>query len=512
MSVSGLAEGYLAGFSTTDRYLRGQKEDERADQAMSLRDAMWQNEQDQQKKADARYDDETKYNRGRDAIGDKRYSLEYADKQRQLELENNRANAMLSINAEQNRRAQESHALAVEKNKRDQWWFDNEVPFNMAIEALGRREQITPEQDALLNHEYAAGRNPFRVFGDPQWHKSSETVYQGMKAIIENPDAKVWDMGKMHGAINTPEIKKSLTYMVKGNLEKGIGTVTPNGVVKSYGEVEVVPTGRGTFFLQAPVTYVNPKTGEEIVKDAPITEGRTGDLRDPVKELTAQQFIQYFGKARQISQQIQKNPDQWDNYLVQTGMKPPADYKGLKAALADLYKQEAKALADGGDPATVKAAFDEARENLPSVYGVGTGGAHNESSGENNNTGIVSQWANQDPIRVGFIDEVRRKGIPIDSVKDPAQLDSWLAKYNQSKQASSTAGRIREETAKTTTRTSLSQANKDSKTQRAGAYSQEYRKPLEMEPGALSLRDLESPFSLPSNDAYVPAWARGPAK
>jgi hypothetical protein len=62
-----------------------------------------------------------------------------------------------------------------------------------------------------------------------------------MKAIINNPDAKVWDMGKMHGAINTPELKKSLTYMVRGNLEKGIGTMTPDGVVKSYGEVEPEP-------------------------------------------------------------------------------------------------------------------------------------------------------------------------------------------------------------------------------------------------------------------------------
>ena len=65
MGVSGLAEGFLAGFNTMDRYQRGQKEDERMDKAMSLRDAMWQNEQERQKKADAQYEDETKYNRGR---------------------------------------------------------------------------------------------------------------------------------------------------------------------------------------------------------------------------------------------------------------------------------------------------------------------------------------------------------------------------------------------------------------------------------------------------------------
>ena len=58
MSVSGLAEGFLAGFNTMDRYQRGQKEDERMDKAMGLRDAMWQNEQERQKVADERYQSE----------------------------------------------------------------------------------------------------------------------------------------------------------------------------------------------------------------------------------------------------------------------------------------------------------------------------------------------------------------------------------------------------------------------------------------------------------------------
>lgn len=353
---------------------------------------------------------------------------------------------MLSLNVEQNKRAQESHALAVAKNKRDQWWLDNEVPFNMATAALGRGEQITPEQDALLNHEYAAGRNPYRVFGDPKWHRSSDTVYQRMKAIINNPDAKAWDMGKLHKAINTSEVTQALTYMVKGDLEKGIGTVTPTGVVKSYGEVEVVPTDRGTFFLQAPVTYINPKTGEETVKDAPITEGRTGDPSDPVKEFTPQRLIQYFGKARQVSQQIQQNPEQWENFLIQTGVNPPADYKGLKAALADLHKQEAKALADGGDPATVKAAFDEARESLPSVYGVNTGGTPGAApSGVN-----PEQWSQSNPERQQFIVEAEQGGWLGSYLESPEKMDGafalWrqaVAKEEAAKQAAVSAEKVR---------------------------------------------------------------------
>ncbi len=446
MSVSGLAEGFLAGFNTMDNYQRGQKADERAEREMSLRDAMFkQNTANSNRDFSLRQaylDNQV----AQQKVTNDQWGQEFDLKRKEADSLRAYRNDNLVLAQAAERRAKESHALAVAKNKRDQWWLDNEVPFNMATAALGRGEQITPEQDALLNHEYAAGRNPYRVFGDPQWHRSSDTVYQGMKAIINNPDARAWDMGKLHKAINTSEVTQALTYMVKGDLEKGIGTVTPTGVVKSYGEVEVVPTDRGTFFLQAPVTYINPKTGEETVKDAPITEGRTGDPSDPVKEFTPQRLIQYFGKARQVSQQIQQNPEQWENFLVQTGVNPPADYKGLKAALADLHKQEAKALADGGDPATVKAAFDEARESLPSVYGVNTGGTPGAApSGVN-----PEQWSQSNPERQQFMREAEQGGWLGSYLESPEKMDGafalWrqaVAKEEAAKQAAASAEKVR---------------------------------------------------------------------
>lgn len=446
MSVSGLAEGFLAGFNTMDNYQRGQKADERAEREMSLRDAMFkQNTANSNRDFSLRQaylDNQV----AQQKVTNDQWGQEFDLKRKEADSLRAYRNDNLVLAQAAERRAKESHALAVAKNKRDQWWLDNEVPFNMATAALGRGEQITPEQDALLNHEYAAGRNPYRVFGDPKWHRSSDTVYQGMKAIINNPDAKAWDMGKLHKAINTSEVTQALTYMVKGDLEKGIGTVTPTGVVKSYGEVEVVPTDRGTFFLQAPVTYINPKTGEETVKDAPITEGRTGDPSDPVKEFTPQRLIQYFGKARQVSQQIQQNPEQWENFLIQTGVNPPADYKGLKAALADLHKQEAKALADGGDPATVKAAFDEARESLPSVYGVNTGGTPGAApSGVN-----PEQWSQSNPERQQFIMEAEQGGWLGSYLESPEKMDGafalWrqaVAKEEAAKQAAVSAEKVR---------------------------------------------------------------------
>lgn len=513
MGVSGLAEGFLAGFNTMDRYQRGQQEEIRQERELGLRDAMVkQNKEDSDRSfslRQAEFDNAVEQQK----TAKEQWGQEFDLKKKEVEGLRAYRNANLGFAQAAESRDKESHALMMEKNARDQWMLDYGPAYNVAVSAAMRNEQLTPEQIELLNHPYVANRNPFKVFGDQGWHEASGRVFGSLKGLLNNPEARVWDERKLYGEINTDQNRKDFTYLFKNDLDKSIGTMTPNGSVKGYDNLSIVPTGRGTFYFDATVTYADPKTGKDVVMEhVPITEGRTSDPKDPVREFTGDQLIKRIGQGYQLSRYVQQNPQQVDDYLIQMGLKTPPDYKGLKTALAGLYKQEAKALADGGDPATVKAAFDEARENLPSVYGVGTGGAHNESSGENNNTGIASQWASQDPVRAGILDEARRNGIPIDSVKDSAQLDALLAAYNKAKQASSTAGRIRGETAKTAPRTSLSQANHDSKTQRAGAYSQEYRKPLEMESGALSLRDLESPFSLPSNDAYVPAWARGPAK
>ncbi|MEH8113285.1 hypothetical protein Q7I18_20345, partial [Aeromonas veronii] len=257
-----------------------------------------------------------------------------------------------------------------------------------------------------------------------------------MKGILSNPDAKTWDAGKMHGAINTPELKKSLTYMVRDNLEKGIGTITPDGVVKSYGEVEVVPTGRGTFYMQAPVTYVNPKTGESIVKDAPITEGRTGNPSDPVKEFTAQQFINHFGKAYQVSQQIQKNPEQWDEYLVQAGMKPPVDHKGFRSAVSKINADTAKAISqirrsDMSEPEKLAAIKDEraaAEAQITDTQEIfGVGGKKSGTTSEEPDATIklpeqVSGWAGNDKRKQSFIDAAVSRGFDF-STYTPEQLD-----------------------------------------------------------------------------------------
>lgn len=447
MGVSGLAEGFLAGFNTMDSYQRGQKEDARQERELGLRDAMWQNAQEQQKKDDVRYEDETKYNRGRHKVDDDRWNLEYAGRQKQLELDNKRANAMLSLDAQRNKMAQESHALAVEKNKRDLWELDNGPAANVAILALTRGEQLTPQQSELLNHKYMTGRNPLNTLVDRGWHEASGRAFGSLKNLLNNPDARGWDGRKLYEEINTDQNRKDFTYLFKNDLSKSLGAMTPNGTVKAYDNLSIVPTGKGTFYFDATVTYADQKTGKDVVMEhVPITEGRTGDPKDPVWEFTGDQLIKHIGQGFQFSQYAQKNPQQVDDYLTQMGLKTPPDYKGLKTALADLHKQEAKALADGGDPATVKAAFDEARESLPSVYGVGSGGVPSAvASGVN-----PEQWSQSNPERQQFRREAEQGGWLGSYLESPEKMDGafalWrqaVAKEEAAKQAAVSAEKVR---------------------------------------------------------------------
>lgn len=88
MGVSGLAEGFLAGFNTMDRYQHGQQEEERLDKAMSLRDAMWQNELGRQKVADEHYQSALDYNQERELIADERVAKQFSLAERRLRRQN----------------------------------------------------------------------------------------------------------------------------------------------------------------------------------------------------------------------------------------------------------------------------------------------------------------------------------------------------------------------------------------------------------------------------------------
>ena len=86
-----------------------QKEDERMDKAMGLRDAMWQNEQERQKVADERYQSELAYREGRDKLADARYDKQVTLTERQMKASEARAGAAERRAAAQEARQQQEY-------------------------------------------------------------------------------------------------------------------------------------------------------------------------------------------------------------------------------------------------------------------------------------------------------------------------------------------------------------------------------------------------------------------
>ena len=452
MGVQGLADGFLAGFQTMDGYYRGQKADARADKQMGLQEAAWQNQLERQKVSDSRYEDQTDYARGRDKIGDERYADETKYSRSQQSLQNRRADAHLGLAQAANRRSEEAWNLQQEKYKRDQWQEENMPAIRVALDKLQTGEQLSDADNQVLNNPYASKYNPFKVFGDQDFHQSIQTVMGKASALAKNPDAMVWDRSKLRSEINTPDVRKALGTVLRSQLDQGVGAQSQFGTVKAYGDPELIPTDRGTFVIQAPVTYVD-NDGNETTRDAPITEGRSADGKAVVREYTPQQLVSYFGQGAQASSSIRKNPEQWDTWAQSAGLSEPPDWKGYRQAVvkvqADAQKNISAIQRDDMMPQEQKQqAIDAERQaatdqvaGLRDVYGIKASPSSSDSGGKTAGgpdlASQVSKWMNQDQGKAVFLNKlVSRQGEgAVQSLIANGQLEAAYQAYQQQGQA-----------------------------------------------------------------------------
>lgn len=399
MALDGLSAGLLAGFSTMNDYYRGKRADERADKEMGLRDAQWQNTLDRQKVADERYTNEQDYSHGRDALADERYKNETSYNRNQQELVNKRADAQLGLAQAQNRRSQQAHDLQIKAQEKADWLNDNMPAINVAVNKYGSGQQLTMQEQALLNNPYAARYNPTKIF-TPEFTNASRSALGKVREIVSNPDAPNWDQKKLYDAINTPEMTKSLGVMFKNDLEDGIGQRTADGsVVSGYANPRIVPTGNGMFAVEADVTYEGPD-GKKFTKPAPITVGRGAGGDAEVKQFSANDLIRYFGNAAKAS--IEANSQQFKDWSVAAGLTDGPDTKGYRQAVVNLNADTQKnidrinsdqTMSEQEKAAAVKRERDALQQQISGmgyVFGVSQGKKAPAS---------VSDWAGGDPVK-----------------------------------------------------------------------------------------------------------------
>ena len=462
----GLADGFLAGFRTMDDFQRGQKADARAEKEMGLRDAMWNNTLDRQKVSDDRYKSETDYAHGRDGVADTRYTEEKKFRENQANISNGIAQKHLGLAQAQNNRADAAFKLQQDAANRQLWLSDNMPTIQVALSKYQNAQPLSDQEKAVLNSPYASRFNPAKVFGDPDFHASAKTAIKHIAGIAQNPEAPTWDAPTLANKINTPEMTKAMGLILKPQLDAGIGTKTPLGTVKAYNNPRFLPTGRGTFVLEADVDYVDDK-GNHTTSAAPVTDGRGGDGKAVVKEFTPQQLINHIGEAAKGSNEWQINKDQWNTWAQANGLQEGADWKGYRSAVVKIGADTQKNISaiqrdtmtdDAAKSAAIKAereAADAQVLGLQDVYSLPKDKSDsNSQEGGADLTKQVSNWVGGDSGKQGFLGKlISKQGeTAVQALITNGQLDAayqdWQKKSAnaaQEQKASELLGQIRKE-------------------------------------------------------------------
>ncbi len=466
MSVSGLAEGFLAGFNTMDRYQRGQKEDERMERSMGLRDAMWQNEQDRQKVADERYQSEREYGKGRDKLADARYDKQFALTERQMKASEARAGAAERRAAAQEARQQQEYEW--QKTLRDKQLFQQEnLPIYQSGWQLLREGKDPGEQFWVAAKDERAGLfNPHRWVEPGALDKSTYVVKHTGNLMNLLKDGKL-DPSTPEGnaLINDAKYLEGMDYLYRDEVRKGVGDIDPASgktiTDKKLANMMITPDGRG-LVLGVEVTY---NDGSKDVR--PVTNNRTSAPDDHPKVIPINDFLKpAFQRAALVKEISSKAGDisRW------TGLAAGPDQGGYKKAVTELEKQHgqnrARISASNAEDKDLQldaldAQLEQSKAALADTFGM-TSKAEEKEAGA-----PIKEWTGGDPERLQFVKEANQHGKLSSLLDSPAKMNTafelWrqqAAKQRQIEQATVTANRLRDTETNAYQAMSLAQARR----------------------------------------------------
>lgn len=466
MSVSGLAEGFLAGFNTMDRYQRGQKEDERMEKSMGLRDAMWQNEQERQKVADERYQSELAYREGRDKLADAKYDKQFALTERQMKASEARAGAAERRAAAQEARQQQEYEW--QKTLRDKQLFQQEnLPIYQSGWQLLREGKDPGEQFwAAAKDERAGLFNPHRWVEPGALDKSTYVVKHTGNLMNLLKDGKL-DPSTPEGnaLINDAKYLEGMDYLYRDEVRKGVGDIDPASgktiTDKKLANMMITPDGRG-LVLGVEVTY---NDGSKDVR--PVTNNRTSAPDDHPKVIPINDFLKpAFQRAALVKEISSKAGDisRW------TGLTAGPDQAGYKKAVTELEKQHgqnrARISSSNAEDKDLQldaldAQLEQSKAALADTFGM-TSKAEEKEAGT-----PIKEWTGGDPERLQFVKEANQHGKLSSLLDSPAKMNMafelWrqqAAKQRQTEQATVTANRLRDTETNAYQAMSLAQARK----------------------------------------------------
>lgn len=450
MGVSGLAEGFLAGFNTMDRYQRGQKDDERMDKSMGLRDAMWQNEQDRQSVADARYQEGVDYSKTRDNVADERYDKQFSLTERQVKASEARAGAAeRRANAGEARQQQE---YQWQRDQREKQLFQQE---NLPIiqsgwQAVAEGKDPGEQFWGVVRDKRAGSYNPERYLQQDYAEAGKTFVTYAGNLMRQAQEGKLDPTTpEGHAAVNNPHFIKAAGTLYQDEVNKGVGDIDPDSgktiTAKQLNNIMVTPDGRGVV-LGVEVTYDD---GSKDVR--PVTNNRSSSPDDPPKVIPINDFLKPAYQRAALSKHMIGNADQLRASL---GLAVGQDQAGYKKAVTDLEKQHGQNRARISSSNTedkdlqldaLDAQLEQSKVALADTYGM------TSKTDEPKQEAPLKAWTGGDPDRLRFVKEANQHGKLNSLLESPTKMNTafemWrqqAASQKKAEQATVTATRLRD--------------------------------------------------------------------
>ncbi|WP_447779156.1 hypothetical protein [Aeromonas veronii] len=448
--VSGLTEGFLAGFNTMDRYQRGQQEEERLDKAMSLRDAMWQNEQERQKVADTRYQEELGYSRGRDKVADERADRQFALTERQVKSAEARANASERRAAASEARQQQEYEWQRELRNKQLFQQENMPIIQSGWQAVAEGRDPGDQFWRVVRDPRAGSFNPERYL-QQDYAEAGKTFVTYAGNLMRQAQEGRLDPStpEGHAAVNDPAFIQAAGTLYQEEINKGVGDIDPESgktiKAKKLSNIMVTPDARGVV-LGVEVTYDDGSTDIR-----PVTNNRTSAPDDQPKVIPLNDFLKPAYQRAALSKHMISNADQLRTAL---GLTAGPDQAGYKKAIADLEKQHgqnrARVSASNTDDKDVQlealdAQLEQSKAALAEIYGVAN------NADEPKQEAPLKAWTGGDPERLRFVKEANQHGKLRGLMESPARMNTafelWrqnTAKQQEAAQANTTATRLRD--------------------------------------------------------------------
>ncbi|WP_454010308.1 hypothetical protein [Aeromonas sp. Marseille-Q7275] len=466
MGISGLAEGFLAGFNTMDRYQRGQKEDERMDKAMSLRDAMWQNEQERQKVADERYQGELEYGKGRDKLADARYDRQLALTERQVKSSEARAGAAERRATAQEARQQQEYEWQKEQRNKQLFQQENLPIIQSGWQAVAEGKDPGQQFWGVVRDPRAGSFNPERYLQQDYAEAGKTFVTYAGNLVRQAQEGKLDpSTPEGHAAVNNPQFIKAAGTLYQDEVSKGVGDIDPESgktiTDKQLNNIMITPDGRGVV-LGVEVTYDD---GSKAVR--PVTNNRTSAPDDHPKVIPINDFLKPAYQRAALAKHMIGNADQLRTSL---GLTAGPDQAGYKKAVTELEKQhgqnKARISASNADDKDLQqealdAQFEQSKAALADTYSMAS------KADAPKQEAPIKEWTSGDPERLQFVKEANQHGKLSGLLDNPTRMNTafelWrqqAAKQRQTEQAAVTANRLRDTETNAYQAMSLAQARR----------------------------------------------------